>query len=48
MIVQAGIKRLVAKQRYQADKLSLKLFKEAKIGVKILSQKITRYPRKGN
>lgn len=43
MIVSIGIKRVVAKKRYHAEKLSLELFKNAGICLDILEDKIEEY-----
>ncbi len=43
MIVQAGIKRVVARKRYHADKLSMEIFKKAKIEVKIIDPTVVKY-----
>lgn len=43
MIIQVGLKRVVARERYHADKLSLALFKKAEIKVEILNQKVVKY-----
>jgi len=44
MIVNAGIKRVVAERRYHADKDSLELFKQAGIEVKIMKDEVVKYP----
>lgn len=43
MIVSVGIRRVVAKKRYHADGLSLKLFREAGVEVDIMEDKIEEY-----
>ena len=43
MIVQVGIKRVVARKRYHADKLSMEIFKKAKIQVDVLEKEIVKY-----
>lgn len=43
MMIQTGIKRVVARKRYHADKLSMKMLKKAKIKVDILEQEIVEY-----
>lgn len=43
MIVQVGIKRIVAEKKYHADKLSRELFKDAKIKLEILDDKLVKY-----
>lgn len=42
-IVRVGIVRVVAKRRYHAEKLSLKLFKDAKVEFDVLEDKIEEY-----
>jgi len=44
MISRVGIKRVVAKKRYHADKLSVKLFKKAGIKLDVWDKKIEKYP----
>lgn len=48
MLVQVGMRRIVARERYHADKLSLEILRTAKVRVKILSQKVLKYPKGGN
>ena len=43
MIINCGIKRVVAKKRYHADKDSEKILIDAGIKLEILSEKITEY-----
>lgn len=43
MLVQVGIKRIVAKERYHADQLSMDLFKEAKIEVELKTNIVAKY-----
>lgn len=43
MIVQVGIKRVVARKKYHADKLSMEIFKKAKIQVDVLEKEIVKY-----
>ena len=43
MISRVGIKRVVAKKRYHADKLSVKLFKKAKIKLDVFENKVEKY-----
>jgi len=43
MIVGVGIKRVVAKRRYHAERLSVELFKNAGIELKILEDKVEEY-----
>lgn len=43
MIIQAGIKRVVAEKRYHADKLSMEVFKKAGIEVKVLENEVVKY-----
>jgi dCMP deaminase len=42
-IVRVGIVRVVAKRRYHADELSVKLFKDVKIQLDILEDKVEKY-----
>ncbi len=44
-IVRVGIKRVVAKKRYHADKLSVELFKSAGVELKVLDDTIEPYSR---
>lgn len=43
MIVNAGIVRVMAKKRYHADKLTLKLFKESGVKLDILTDELEKY-----
>lgn len=45
MIVNAGIKEVVSKRRYHAAKESRKIFKKAKVKLKILENKTQQYER---
>lgn len=45
MIVQVGIKRIVAEKRYHADKLSMAFFKKAEIEVKIINPTVVKYKK---
>lgn len=45
MIVNAGIKEVVCKRRYHAAKESRKIFKKAKVKLKILENKTQQYER---
>jgi len=43
MIVSVGIKRVVAKRRYHAEGLSIELFKNAGVELKIIEDKVEEY-----
>jgi dCMP deaminase len=43
MIIQAGIKRVVAAKRYHADKLSRQCFEEAGIELVVLDEEMVKY-----
>lgn len=43
MIIQAGIKRVVAIKRYHADLLSIAAFTEAEVKLDILKQEVVKY-----
>jgi deoxycytidylate deaminase len=43
LIVNAGIKRVVAKADYQTSAQSKRIFKETKVKLDILDKKITQY-----
>lgn len=43
MIIQVGIKRVVAKRKYHADKLSRELFKQAGVKLVILEDEVVKY-----
>jgi len=45
MLIQIGIKRIVAKKRYHADQLSMDLFKQAGIEVNILKDEVVKYEK---
>jgi len=42
-IVRVGIKRVVAQKRYQADQLSIKLFKKGGVQLKVMSNEVETY-----
>ncbi len=43
MIAQVGLKRVVARERYHADRLSLELLRRKRIKVDVLYQKVVEY-----
>lgn len=43
MIVSVGLKRVVAKKRYHAERLSLEQFRNAKVQLDILEDKVEEY-----
>lgn len=43
-IINAGIKRVVCKQRYHADQDTTRLFSEAGVKYEVLSEKVAEYP----
>jgi dCMP deaminase len=45
MIVQVGIRRVVARKRYHADRLSMEVLKKAKIKVDIINQEVVEYEK---
>jgi dCMP deaminase len=43
MLIQVGIKKVVAQKRYHADRLSMEVFEEAEIEVRIIEDTIEQY-----
>ncbi|MEM2935666.1 MAG: cytidine/deoxycytidylate deaminase family protein [Candidatus Bathyarchaeia archaeon] len=45
LIINAGIKRVVAEKRYHADKDTVELFKQASVELTVMNDKVEKYNR---